>query len=44
MEAFEKAILRDFIGEHWSKFQKFCEEHGAGVANEIYVSLGGEPD
>ena len=44
MDDIEKAILRDFIGDHWSEFQRFCEPHGENVANEIYITLGGDPD
>jgi len=44
MDDLEKAILRDFIGENWAKFEKFCEPHGGEVANEIYAALGGDPE
>lgn len=43
-DAFEKTILRDFIEENWSLFQRFCEPHGGELAKEIIVSLGGDPD
>lgn len=44
MDDFDKAILRDFLGENWEKFKKFCEPHGEHVANEIYVAIGGDPE
>lgn len=43
LDDFDKIVLRDWLGDSWSKFAAFCEERGAD-ANDIYVKLGGEPE
>lgn len=39
MEEWMIYLLKDFIGEHWSVFEEFCNYRGKDIAEEIYNAL-----
>ena len=41
LDSFDLIVLRDYLGDHWSEFEDWCEKHDADP-EKIYQALGGE--